>query len=301
MTPGALAAALAGGLTMAGIACLAAAFFILPAGPAPGPPSGWRTMLPRWRVTPRAAVAATAAGLAVLAATGWPVAAIAAMPAVIAVPRILSPRPARARIAKLEALESWTRRLADVLAASRGLEDALTHSAAAAPPPVAGPVAALAAALRRRAPAEQALRAFADAIDDPAGDLIASALLLAADRRGPGVHAVLTELAADVAKDVAGHREVEAERASYRTALTWIVAFLAGYTAYLALRSSYSAPLGTPIGQAVLAAVAGCYAAGLYWLHRLSLTTGPQRFLGVVVRHHPAAERTPASQQWGTR
>ena len=89
------------------------------------------------------------------------------------------------------------------------------------------------------------------------------------------MHAVLTELASDVAKDVAAQREVEAERATYRTTLVWIVVFLLGYTAYLVLRRSYSAPFGTPLGQVVLAAVAACYAGGLYWLHRLSLITGP--------------------------
>jgi Flp pilus assembly protein TadB len=294
VTPGALAAALAGALTMAGITCIAA-FFLVPAMPVASPPPRWRALLARWRITPRAAVTAAAAGVAVLAVTGWPVAGIAAVPAVIAVPRILSRRPTRARIAKLEALESWTRRLADVLAASRGLEDALTHSAATAPAPVAAPVAALAASLRHRAPTEQALRRFADAIDDPVGDLIATALLLAADRRGPGVHAVLTELAADVAKDVAARREVEAERASYRTALAWIVAFLLGYTIYLVLRRSYSAPFGTPLGQVVLAAVAGCYTGGLYWLHRLSLTAGPKRFL------QPAASGEPDRRAFSMR
>ena len=214
-----------------------------------------------------------------LAVTGWPVAAIAAVPAVIAVPRILSRRPARDRIARLEALEAWTRRLADVLAASRGLEDALTHSAATAPPPIAGQVGTLAASLRHRQDTGRALRAFADALDDPVGDLISTALLLAADRRGPGLHAVLTELAGDVAKDVAARRETEAERAAYRTALGWIVAFLAAYTGYLIANRGYSAPFGTPAGQLVLAAVACCYGGGLYWLHRLSFTSGPSRFL----------------------
>ncbi|HEY2261250.1 MAG TPA: type II secretion system F family protein [Streptosporangiaceae bacterium] len=292
MTPGALIAALAGLLAGTGIACLAAWRF-LPAAPVAAPPPRWRVLAARWRITPRLGVTAAVTGIVVLAVTGWPVAALAAVPAVIAVPRILSRRPSRARIARLEALEAWTRRLADVLAASRGLEDAITYSAATAPPPIAGPVAALAAGLQHRAPAQQVLRAFADAIDDPVGDLIATALLLAADRRGPGVHAVLTELAGDVAKDVAGRREIEAERATYRTALAWIVAFLLAYTAYLLLRRSYSAPFGTPAGQLVLAAVAACYAAGLYWLHRLSATFGPRRFLHA----HPAvpAGRQPAA------
>jgi len=278
VTPEALAGAAAGALAGAGLACLIASF-ALPPATVPGPPPRWRTLLARWRITPRNAALAAAAGAAVLGITGWPVAGLAAIPAAITLPRILTRRPARARIARLEALESWTRRLADVLAASLGLEEAIITSAAAAPPPVRPAVAGLATALRGRVPAGDALRRFADEIDDPVGDLIATALLLAADRRGPGVRAVLTELAADVAKDVTARREAEAERASYRTALAWIVAFVVGYTAYLVLRPSYSAPFGTPLGQAVLAVVAACYGGGLYWLHRLSLISGPSRFL----------------------
>jgi hypothetical protein len=288
MTPGALIAAVAGLLAGSGIACLAA-WWLLPASPAGAPPPRWRVMAGRWRITPRLAAASAVTGIAVLAVTGWPVAGIAAVPAVIAVPRILSRRPSRATIARLEALEAWTRRLAGVLAASRGLEEAITASAATAPPAIAGPVRDLAAGLQRRSGTGQALRAFADAVDDPVGDLIATALMLAADRRGPGVHAVLTELADDVARDVAGRREIEAERATYRTALLWIVCFLGAYTAYLMLRRGYSAPFGTPSGQLVLAVVAACYAGGLYWLHRLSAAIGPRRFLGPPRPPAPAA------------
>jgi Flp pilus assembly protein TadB len=150
-------------------------------------------------------------------------------------------------------------------------------------------VAELAAALRLRTSTSQALRRFADAIDDPVGDLIASALLLAAERRGPGVYNVLTELAGDVAADVAAQREVEAERATYRTTLVWIVGFLVAYTGYLMLERSYSAPFATPLGQVVLAVVAACYAAGLAWLHKLSLADGPRRFL----------RRADEAEQWG--
>jgi Flp pilus assembly protein TadB len=293
MTPGALLAAAGGAATMAGIGCLLSYAAGPPSAPVPAPPPRWRRLAARWTITPRHAVAAAATGIIVLGLTRWPAAALAAVPASIAVPRILSRRPARARIARLEALEAWTRRLADVLAASRGLEDALTHSAATAPPPIAAPVGGLAAALRRRQDTAAALRGFAGAVDDPVGDLICAALLLAADRRGPGLHVVLTELAGDVAKDVAARRETEAERAAYRTALAWIVAFLAAYTGYLILDRSYSAPFGTPAGQAVLAIVAACYAGGLYWLHRLSLTTGPSRFLRETGEPAPGPDAPP--------
>lgn len=286
-----LLAAVTGTGTAAGLACVIAAF-VLPPRATTAPPPRWRLLLTRWRVSGRTAALAVAAGLAALAITGWPVAGLATVPAVITLPRILSRRPARARIATLEALESWTRRLADLLAASRGLEDAITHSAATAPPPIAAAVAGLARAVGGRTATETALRAFADAINDPVGDLIATALLLATEQRGPGVHDVLTELAGDVAKDVAARREVEAERASYRTTLAWIIAFVLAYTLYLVLRRNYAAPFGTPLGQFVLAVVAGCYAGGIYWLHRLSLAAGPSRFLH---QRSPNQEKSPTA------
>ena len=68
-----------------------------------------------------------------LAITRWPVAALATGAAVIFVPRLTAARAARQRTAMLEGLEQWTRRLADMLTASRGLEDALEVSARTAP------------------------------------------------------------------------------------------------------------------------------------------------------------------------
>ncbi len=56
----------------------------------------------------------------------------------------------RQRTAMLEGLEQWIRRLADMVTASRGLEDALEASARSAPAAVAGPVQRLAARLAAR-------------------------------------------------------------------------------------------------------------------------------------------------------
>src|SRR5215467_8853426 len=64
------------------------------------------------------------AGLAMLALTGWPVAAAATAVAVAFLPKMTAGGPARQQMALLEGLEQWTRRLADLLTASRGLEDA---------------------------------------------------------------------------------------------------------------------------------------------------------------------------------
>lgn len=248
--------------------------------PAPGTPPGRRWLLPaRSPVSARRLLLALATMLVVLLITRWPVAGVAAAAAVIFLPKLTSTRDQRQRTAALEALEQWARRLADMLTASRGLEDALEASARSAPPAIAGPVTALGRRLSARASTETALRAFAAEINDPAGDRIAAALIIATKRRGAGAHDVLRSLAEMLSRDVAARREIEAERAQHRTTIRWITVFVCAFTGFAVLNQSYSAPYSTVPGQVVLALVAGLYAVGLAWLHRLGNIPAPGRFL----------------------
>lgn len=245
------------------------------------PPSRWlpiRTALVAQR---RLIVLSLAASVAVLGVTGWPVAACATALAVLALPKVVSGRPAAQQIRKLEALELWTRRLADLLVAGRALEQALEQSAARnVPLAIAGPVSALARRLHvAQMPSEQALRLFADELDDPVGDRIAAALILVARRRGRGASALLQQLAQLVAKDVSDRREVEAARAEHRTTVRWISGILIAFTAIAITQRSYVAPFGTPTGQVVLAMVATLYGLALWWLHRLGSSAVGHRFL----------------------
>jgi Flp pilus assembly protein TadB len=268
-------AALAGAAAAAGLVLLARELF--------WPPARAARRRPGRRASPasvRQALLAVAAGLLMLAITHWPVAGLAAAAAVIFVPRMMLVRRQRRQTAVLEALEQWARRLSDMLAASRGLEEALEASARSAPAAIAGPVTALARRLSARVGTEQALREFAADIDDPAGDRIAAALIIATGRRGGGVRDVLTALAAMLAREVTARREIEAERAQHRTTIRWITVFIAVFTVFAVLNRAFSAPFGTPAGQAVLALVGCLYAAGLAWLHRLGSYRPPGRFIG---------------------
>jgi Flp pilus assembly protein TadB len=166
-----------------------------------------------------------------------------------------------------------------MLAASRGLEDAIEVSARTAPAAIAGPVTALARRLSARIGTDEALRGFAAEIDDPAGDRIAAALIIATGRRGGAAGGVLSALAGMLARDIAARREIEAERAQHRTTVRWIIAFIGGFTVFAIVNRSYSAPYGSVVGQTVLALVALLYAAGLGWLHRLGTIPEPGRFL----------------------
>jgi Flp pilus assembly protein TadB len=248
--------------------------------PAPGTPPRRRPLAGLASGTDgRRALVAVAAGLVALAVTRWPVAGLATALAVAFLPGVLSTAAQRRRTAKLEALEQWTRRLGDMLAASRGLEEALEASARSAPAAIAGPVAALAARLSARAGTAAALRAFAADIDDPAGDRIAAALIIATGHRGGGVRDVLNTLATMISRDVAARREIEAERAQHQTTLRWIVIFVAGFTVFAVLNRNYSSPYGTFPGEVVLALVTALYAGGLGWLHRLGAMPVRGRFL----------------------
>jgi tight adherence protein B len=135
----------------------------------------------------RTVLAAVVAGVVVWAVTGWPVAALAAVTAVVGLPRLVSGSATRAQLARLEALEAWTRRLADLLGSGAGgLEQAIGMSVRTCPAPIADEVAALAARIRLQG-AEPALRAFADDLADigsPAADLAAAALILRVRRGG---------------------------------------------------------------------------------------------------------------------
>ncbi|HEX5291928.1 MAG TPA: type II secretion system F family protein [Streptosporangiaceae bacterium] len=284
-----LLAALAGLAVTGGIVLLGRG--LLGRGPEPGTPP--RRGQPRLTGPGRRrAVLAAAAALLVYLLTRWPVGGLAAAAAVIFLPR-LGGGGQRQRTEMLEGLEQWIRRLADMVTASRGLEDALGASARSAPAAVAGPVERLAGRLAARSGPEAALRAFAAEIDDPAGDRIAAALIIATGRRGGGARDVLAALAALLARDVAARREIEAERAQHRTTVRWIGLFVGGFTVFSVLNHSYSAPFGTVAGQVVLALVALLYAGGLAWLHRLGNLPTAGRFLDDALARDPSRPAAP--------
>ncbi len=284
-------AALAGGLIAAGLVLGIRELIGRPRRPGLPPPR-WRRAGTMSDASARRMLLALVACLAVLAITRWPVAGLAAGLAVIFLPRVLSTRRQQQRTAKLEGLEQWTRRLSDMLTASRGLEEALEASARSAPAAIKEPVTALASRLNARTGTEAALRAFAAEIDDPAGDRIAAALIIATGHRGGGVRDVLNALAVMIARDVAARREIEAERAQHRTTLRWIAVFIGGFTVFAVLNRAYSRPYGTIPGELVLGLVTGLYAAGLGWLYRLGSMPAQGRFLARDEPWEPAGQRT---------
>jgi hypothetical protein len=119
-------------------------------------------------------VVALQAGLLTWLLSGWPVAGAGVWAGVIGVPVLLGAgRTARAAIERAEAVEGWSRRLADVLLTGAGLEQAVAATVSACPDLVRPQVTALAARWRPL-----------DRIPGRAACVRPSRCLLLADRHG---------------------------------------------------------------------------------------------------------------------
>jgi Flp pilus assembly protein TadB len=276
---GVLAAA-SGALIAAGILGIIVGLRGVPDTPAP-PPDLRRNR--RWAKIPArrrwAALAATVVGVVAAALTGWFILVVVLPAVVLGLPALLATSTDNDRIARLDGIAEWTRNLSGVLTAGQGLEQALIASLRSTPDSVRGEVGRLVARLRARWPAEAALRAFADDLDDATGDLVAAALILGSRKRGPGLAAVLTGLAESTAAEVRARRQIEADRAKPRATVRVVTLLSMGALGVLATTGSFLAPYATPLGQVVLLVLLGCYGAALIWMKRMAASPQPLRFI----------------------
>ncbi|WTW98228.1 type II secretion system F family protein [Streptomycetaceae bacterium NBC_01309] len=243
-----------------------------------------------WAVRLRARVGAVSpqrwAGTAVSAAvvgvlTGWPVAAVLSGLAAFAVPALVRPdRAARARTERIEAVAVWAEMLRDTLAAAAGLQQAIRATAPIAPPALEVEIRALAARVERGERLPEALRAFADDVDDPLADLVVAALLLAAERQAGQLADLLGSLAHTTREQVTVRLKAGAERARVKTSVRVVVVVtLAMGFGLLLFDRAYLAPYGTAGGQLVLACVGALFALAFWWLSRLAADRPTPRIL----------------------
>jgi len=285
MTP--LVPAIGGSLAAAGLVGIVVGLQRVPPS-APKPRRhGSRRRLALSRRTRILLLLSIAAGLAMALLSGWLLAAVVVPVAAVGLPTLLSGSPAEGKITRLEAMEEWTRSLSGVLVAGAGLEQSLVATLRSTPEGIRPEVGRLVARIRARWSTEDALRAFADDLDDATGDLIASNLILGTRRRGPGLAAVLESLAESVAADVRARRQIEADRAKPRTTARWVTIITVVVLGVLALTGSYVAPYRTAVGQLLLALLLGAYVAVLVWMRRMSRGVPLPRFIGADAGSQP--------------
>lgn len=223
---------------------------------------------------------AVGAGVVMAALTRWPVAALLTAAAGFAAPSFVGGKAARdAELERIEAIAGWAEMLRDTMAAAGGLEQSIIATANIAPPAIGGEVAALAARLERQR-LSPALRAFADDLADPTGDLVVAALLLAADKSPRRLGELLGDLAAAARAEVTMRLRVEAGRARTRSSVRIITGFTVAFSlGLMVLNRAYLSAYDDAVGQAVLAVVGGCYAGAYWWIARASEDDRAERFL----------------------
>ena len=282
-----LVPALSGALVVGGLLAL---FLGLRPSPVVDRPARPRKVRKLSKQTRLLLLSGCAAGVVAFLVTGW-VLALPIVPATfVGLPVLLSSSSAAARIERLEAMEEWTRSLSGVLTVGVGLEQALVATLRSTPAAIAPEVTRLVARLRARWVTEDALRAFADELDDTTGDLVAANLILGARRRGAGLASVLEGLAESVAADVRARRQVEADRAKPRATARWVTLISVGVLLILAVSGTYVEPYQSPLGQVILVALLAAYVATLVWMKRMAIGRALPRFLSPV---------PPASREGG--
>lgn len=188
-------------------------------------------------------------------------------------------RGAHREIERLDALASWIESVRDVLMAGEQPVGAITSTVSACPPVIRPHVRRLALGLARQDP-DYVFRRFADDLDDPLADLVATGLSIAV-RRGARTVPVLTALAEQTRQQVDRRRLVEAERAPTRREVKALTAIMGALVLGLLLlgRSAYLAAYDTATGQTFLAAALIGYAALILRVQRLAAFPRPGRFL----------------------
>jgi Flp pilus assembly protein TadB len=233
-----------------------------------------------WRAT-----LVVAAGLASLAVTGWPAAAVLAGACAWVAPMLVGVRAGRDRLTRRsEAVASWTEMLRDTIASHAGLQEAIAVTARVAPAPIRPEVQALAARADRESLTD-ALRQFAEDLDDPVADLVVASLVIAAERQAQRLADLLGQIAMAAREQAAMRLRVETGRARTYASSKALVVITFGLAVMLLLFApSFMEPYDSFTGQMVLVGIGLLFAGALWGLVLLGRPAEAPRLLAGIER-----------------
>jgi tight adherence protein B len=241
---------------------------------------------------------AVAVGLLAGLATGWVVGAVLAGLACWALPRVLGRDPEHARrVARIEAVATWTEMLRDTLSAAAGLEQAILATAPLSPPAIRGEITDLASRIENGDRLAPSLRALADQLADPTGDLVIAALVLAAEQQARQLGELLGSLAQAAREQASMRMRVEAGRSRTRTSVRVIVGTTLGFAvAVVLLNRPYLSAYDSAGGQVVLLIIGVLFSLGFGWLVRIARVTEPTRLLSLAA-DNATSDPSPDSER----
>lgn len=229
-------------------------------------------------------VGAFVSAVAILAMSGWPVAALWTFMGVMSTPLLRGSGPsAEEAIAKVEAIATWSEQIRDTMNAAAGLQQALVATAVRGPEAIEHELAEFA----RRAPRGDlaaALRQLGRDVDHPSADMVIAGLISAIELDAGRLVPLLSRLALSIREEAHMRIRIEVGRARIRTSMR-IVACCVGSTALLLLAfggdllSSYN---GTA-GQLWLLVVGAVVVVAVWATRELARVPQPDRFVARMV------------------
>lgn len=267
-----------------------------PAAPRTRPQRFWHL---RGRREKALAAAGLTAGVLVATLSGWLVALPLLPVLAVLLPRLMA-SPQMTSIDRLEALEEWARNLSS-LVGHTALGTAIQATRTSTPEAIAAENGRLIARLNARRPLPEALRLWAEEINDETGDYLASALIQASSTRSAGLSHTLEQIAIDVAREVRARREIATEqRRSFTVARLIVIIALLSITGLVVFSPMGEFYRSLP-GQVVLAGFAAVYLSGLAWLQRLATPDAGVRILAPESDRHDLEHADAVLTQGGVQ
>jgi hypothetical protein len=225
-------------------------------------------------------IVAVVAGALTWLITGWPVGGFIVLVAIPGLPWLFSAATAEKKaIARLSALEAWTRRVSDYVRNGIGLQAAIVATARTAPPLIGTEVRTLAARLQSGGDPVTSLRAFAEELDDYSSDEVVAPLILQLADAGEGLHSSLSDIAQALTEEINTRSTADSERSTARYTVRFLTGATVAVLAFGAINSGYATPYRSSLGQTILALLAGLYIGLMLWIRALSLPEKLPRLL----------------------
>lgn len=180
---------------------------------------------------------------------------------------------------QVRAIAVWTENLRDAIAASTGLEQAISSTAKHSPPAIDAHVQRLVGSMKYR-PIDECLRDFAVGIGNPTSDFVVASLLVSLQHPTRDMSSLLSHLAECARSECDLYMRIWVSRARSRTSLRIIsLSVLIFSLGLVLLNPAYVQPFFTLNGSIFLGGVVTSFAVGLMWLRRITTLEATQRFL----------------------
>jgi len=271
-----LLAALAGILIVTGILVTVLYFRPAPPKPARAKRGSKLTISKRTRTL---LIVGVIAGVIAGAYTGIVILVVAVPAAIVWLPSVLGKQSTRDRD-MLSALEAWSRSLAAAAETQRlTLQDVIGVTRTSAPEMIRIPVDRMYNRLKNAWSSTDALRAFADELDNVWADEVIIYLIQAAEAQQGGLADALNDLADNLAQHVKQRLEIYAEREKPRRTMVYMTWITLGALAWVLLtsRTQEGAFYTSLFGQIVVVLVVAMFAGLLAWAKKAAQTPPEER------------------------